>query len=139
MEDPQQKIRDEIKGILSEFIGENAFRNKAHIAAAVDGVFRKSLPLQPSNTEVKILWETMSIKDKVKWFLFNKGPLRSEADWARKTYDSKRSLFYELHPDGYFNEDLPSYFQPTPRGVVLVKSCLQLYTPMECINVEIKI
>lgn len=103
---------------------------------------------EPKFTYCDTLWKRMSLKEKLKWFAYNRFPFRSRGDLERQlltALDERERLYWRLSNPGkdpcdyphHFN--LPNHLQPNPKTIVVMDVTLNLAQPIEFVTCDLEL
>lgn len=94
------------------------------------------------NTKVEQLWKTWSIKQKLKWFTYNKLPiLRESSEATRKAIDNYNDLAFKTEEfTGYYDPmEYPEHLITSPKSVLVTDVNLKLNTSIDFIVMDFTI
>lgn len=143
-----KEFQANLKLNLLRFVGT---KNTKKARKAISNIMAEALSNTPGvkNTFVSncdSAWNKMTIKEKIKWFVYNRFPLKKHGDLERKIIKLQHELDYlewvDENPDKDVSEfpyrlDMPKYLEPNPKDLVLVDIQMTLASPLEYLNVVI--
>jgi len=133
MEDTQQKINDDIKRVFSN---SAVGKETETIRKVVQGI----LPKGAQVGDIVSVWNAMSRKEKVLWFLFTKWPFKKQGDLLRSSireaafYSSEYSIMKKRSFREYV---MPLYLYENPKEVCHIVA--RMNASIERIDVEITV
>ena len=139
MEDPQQKIRDEFKRVFSN---TTVGKTRKEAFKEIEGYVKATLPKGAKVGDVVAVWDSMTWKDKVKWFLLCRWPFKDVGDTMRDAV--RNAAFYSNEYNRLTGGKhviptliMPLYLYQNPKDVAHIVASLSV--PVDHINVTIEV
>lgn len=148
----KKDLENFLLGAFAPYVGK---RSTNALLESIEHVTNKALSELPIvqddfKTEARILWNTMSFFEKIKWFMYNRFPFKSIGNSLRNQIDNKYEfdvLTWQIEnskigspTDDYpYPLEYPSYLQPSPKTIVLVTANIKLHNSIIFLPIKIDI
>lgn len=145
-EDIKNEIRDSLTSILGQPIKSVTLDDlktgmeKTLTSLAKEGVI--ATPIEPTpSVVVEFLWKKMSLKEKIKWFAFNRFPFAKEGEAHRQALYALRAAKAEVTKDleNMESVELPNYLEPNPKALLVMDYRFMPIMPLEYITMNFTI
>lgn len=139
-----EALAERIRADLRAYIGAPLPKNfKQDMVAYIGEMTKNAIETSPNvgqgtKVEAEILWKTMTLKEKAKWFFYNK--------IFKKSGNSLRKQIDDINFNNRLNEEpgeywmpipYPDYLNQTPKSTIAVNAEVKLCTPIEYIAVDL--